>query len=111
MPERIDTSKYKNVFDNEEEFNRLNDLIIEAIQKFSDYRNGNLTYGEIMYVLESILDSMRESSEKDTKKQRIKGLNEPVSFSSLMSITSRMLETMLNKGSLSSEEHQFILKG
>ena len=43
---------YKNVFDDQNEFNKLNDLILGAIQDFSNYRKGNLTYGEIMFVLE-----------------------------------------------------------
>ena len=42
---------YKNVFDDQNEFNKLNDLLLGAIQDFSNYRKGNLTYGEIMFVL------------------------------------------------------------
>jgi len=56
MPE---LGSYKNVFDDQNEFNKLNDLVLGAIQEFSSYRKGNLTYGEIMFVLECILDSLR----------------------------------------------------
>ena len=52
---------FKNVFDDPEELEKLKGFILEGIQKFSAYRNGNLTYGEIMFVLECVLDSMRES--------------------------------------------------
>ena len=103
---------YKNVFDDPSEFNKLNDLVLAAIQEFSDYRKGNLTYGEIMFVLECILDSMRGSSEDDAEENpNIKGLEETPSFSLLLSITSRLVETMLKKGTISSEEEKFILHG
>jgi len=74
MPE---IGSYKNVFDDQNEFNKLNDLILAAIQDFSNYRKGNLTYGEIMFVLECVLDSLRGASEKDAQAgSKIKGLNE-----------------------------------
>ena len=58
---------YKNVFDDKNEFNKLQDFILEGIQHFSEYRKGNLTYGEIMYVMECVLDTFRGTSEKDAK--------------------------------------------
>jgi len=100
---------YKNVFDDPAEFNKLHDFILSAIQEFSDYRKGNLTYGEIMFVMECILDNMRGSSEKDAQSARIKGLNEAPTFTTLLSITSRLVETMLKKGMISSGEEAFIL--
>ncbi|NLP01777.1 MAG: hypothetical protein GX089_04720 [Fibrobacter sp.] len=102
---------YKNVFDDPAEFNKLHDFILSAIQEFSDYRKGNLTYGEIMFVMECILDNMRGSSEKDAQSARIKGLNEAPTFTTLLSITSRLVETMLKKGMISSGEEAFILHG
>ena len=76
---------YRNVFDDQNEFNKLNELILGAIQEFSDYRKGNLTYGEIMFVMECVLDSMRGSSEKDAKEvSNMKGLKEAPTFSSLL---------------------------
>lgn len=102
----------RNVFDDQEEFNKLNDLILGAIQEFSDARKGNLTYGEIMFVMECILDSLHSTSEKDAKTaQNIKGLEETPSFSSLLSITSRLLETMVEKNALTSREEAYILHG
>jgi len=102
---------YRNVFDDQNEFNKLNDLILGAIQEFSDYRQGNLTYGEIMFVLECILDHLRGTSEKDAQNTKIKGLTEAPSFSTLLTVTSRLVETMVKKGVLSSSDEAFILHG
>lgn len=103
---------YRNVFDDKEEFNKLHDLILGAIKQFSEYRQGNLTYGEIMFVMECILDDLRGSSEKDAlTHSRIKGLQEAPSFSTLLAITSRLIEKMLKKGIITSEEEAYILHG
>jgi len=103
---------YRNVFDDPKEFNKLNDLILGAIKQFSEYRQGNLTYGEIMFVMECILDTMRGSSEKDAQAHSvIKGLNQAPTFTSMISITSRLIETMLKKGYITSGEEAFILHG
>jgi hypothetical protein len=104
--------KYRNVFDDQEEFNKLNDLILGAIQEFSSYRKGNLTYGEIMFVMECILDSLRGSSEKDVKTTHpVKGLGESPTFSTLLHISSRLVERMVKKGIINSEDEAYILHG
>ena len=103
---------YRNVFDDPNEFNKLHDLVISAIQEFSDYRQGNLTYGEIMFVMECILDNLRGNSEKDAQATaKIKGINEAPTFTTLLAMTSRLVETMLKKGIISSGEEAFILHG
>lgn len=113
--QEIDMSElgsYRNVFDDPKEFNKLNDLILGAIQQFSEYRQGNLTYGEIMFVMECILDTMRGSSEKDAQAHHvIKGLREAPTFTNLFTVTSRLIETMLKKGIINSAEEAFILHG
>ncbi|NLW30591.1 MAG: hypothetical protein GXY77_03940 [Fibrobacter sp.] len=107
-----DIGSYKNVFDDPAEFNKLHDLILAAIQDFSNYRQGNLTYGEIMFVMECILDTLRGSSEKDAQAHtQIKGLHEAPNFTTLLSITSRLVEVVLKKGIISSEEEAYILHG
>lgn len=107
-----DIGSYKNVFDDPVEFNKLHDLILGAIQDFSNYRQGNLTYGEIMFVMECILDTLRGSSEKDAQAQvRIKGLRDAPSFTTLLSITSRLVEIALKKSIINSEEEAYILHG
>jgi hypothetical protein len=107
-----DLGSYKNVFDDQNEFNKLNDLILGAIQEFSEYRQGNLTYGEIMFVLECVLDSLRNTSEKEAHEiARLKGLSEAPSFTALLSVVTRLVETMVKKGVVTSSEESFILHG
>ncbi|MDR3011696.1 MAG: hypothetical protein LBU70_00580 [Chitinispirillales bacterium] len=100
---------YKNVFDDKQEFEKLHDLIIGAVQEFSVYRDGSLTYGEIMYVMECILDNMRGTSEKDAA-DVIPNIQSPT-FTALMAITARLVETMMKKGYFGSAEEVFILHG
>jgi hypothetical protein len=103
---------YKNVFDDKNEFNKLQDLILAGIQQFSDYRKGNLTYGEVMYVMECVLDTFRGHSEKDAKAlSKMKGLGEAPSFSTLLSITDRLVESLVKKGVITSGDEAFILHG
>ena len=104
---------YRNVFDDQNEFNKLNELILGAIQEFSDYRKGNLTYGEIMFVMECVLDSMRGSSEKDAKTstKNIKGIEQAPSFSLLLSVVSRLIERMVKKGAIDSGDEKYVLHG
>ncbi len=103
---------YRNVFDDANEFNKLHDLILGSIQEFSNYRQGNLTYGEIMFVMECILDNLRTGSEKDSQANvKIKGLNEAPTFTTLLSISSRLIETMVKKGMITTAEESYILHG
>ena len=103
---------YRNVFDDKNEFNRLKECILNGIGQFSEYRKGNLTYGEIMYVMECVLDDFRGHSEKDAKAlSKIKGLHEAPTFITLLSITSRLVEVMVKKGMIGSKEEAFILHG
>ncbi len=103
---------YKNVFDDRDEFNRLNDLILGSIQEFTDIRQGNVTYGEIMYVMECILDSLRNTSEKEAQKTAFaQSLGETPSFSHLLAVNSRLVETLLKNGKLSTSEELYVLYG
>jgi hypothetical protein len=99
----------KNVFDNKDEFEKMKGFILDGVQKFSDYRSGNLTYGEIMYVLECVLDSLRNTSEKQTKK--LKGFGRDISFSTLYEITGRCVERLVKKGIINSTDEKFIIHG
>ena len=100
----------RNVFDSKEEFEKMKGFILEGIQRFSDYRTGNLTYGEIMFVLECVLDSMRETSEKESQKN-IKHAGKLITFTSLLESTSRMVERLVKKGVLNSADEAFIIHG
>jgi len=101
----------KNAFDNKEEFEKLRSFIMEGIQKFSDYRKGNLTYGEIMFVLECVLDSMRDTSEKEAQKIRIKGLRGGIRFTSLVESYTRLVEVLVKKDMLGAKDEAYILHG
>ena len=101
---------YRNVFDDQNEFNKMHDLILGAVQEFSVYREGNLTYGEIMFVMECILDNMRGTSEKEAIGKNIAGLQSP-SFTTLLSVMSRLVETMVKKGMIGSSEEAYVLHG
>jgi hypothetical protein len=104
--------KYRNVFDDQDEFNKLNDLLLGAIQEFSTYRQGNLTYGEIMFVMECILDSLRGSSEKDAKaKAPARSMGKSVSFTTLLAVTSRLVERLVKKNVIASEDEAYVLHG
>ena len=104
--------KYNNVFDSPEEFQKLNNLLLNAIEEFTTYRDGNVTYGEIMYVMECILDSLRNISEDQAKKSEFsKSLGDKPSFSHLLAVNSRLVETLLKKKIINSDDELYILYG
>ncbi|OGJ86491.1 MAG: hypothetical protein A2487_14875 [Candidatus Raymondbacteria bacterium RifOxyC12_full_50_8] len=100
----------RNVFDDKEEFGKLRGFILEGIQKFSEYRKGNLTYGEIMYVMECVLENLRSTSETEGKKN-VKSFGKAVTFTSLLQVTGRAVERLVKKGLLSSSDEAYILHG
>jgi hypothetical protein len=100
----------RNVFDNKEEFEKLHSFIMEGIKHFSEYRAGNLTYGEIMFVLEAMLDGMRDTSEKRAKTS-VKGFGRDVTFTALYELVSRMVETLVKKGVLTTKNEAYIIHG
>ena len=103
---------YRNVFDDPAEFQKLNNLLLGAIEEFTEYRDGNVTYGEIMYVMECILDSLRNTSEQEAQKSKYsKSLGETPSFSHLLAVNSRMVETLLKKKLLDTDDELYILYG
>lgn len=99
----------RNVFDNKDEFEKLKGFILEGVQKFSEYRTGNLTYGEIMYVMECVLDSLRNTSEKQTRAG--KGFGRDVSFTTLFEMTRRLVERSVKKGVMSTADEKYIIHG
>ena len=98
----------RNVFDNKDEFEKLKAFILEGVAKFSEYRSGNLTYVEIMYVMECVLDSLRNTSEKA---RQPKGFGRDISFTTLYEMTHRLVERMVKKGNLSSVDEKYIIHG
>lgn len=101
----------RNVFDSEEEFNRLRDTIMAAIDDFSDSRGGNVTYGEIMFVLESIVESFRQRCEGPDDDQTPESLSGITRLSQLRAVLGKTLELLVEKGIVSREEETHILSG
>lgn len=99
----------RNVFDSEEEFNRLRDTVMSAIDDFSESRGGNVTYGEIMFVLESIIESFRqrcEGPDDDSGPQSLEGMTR---VSQLRGVLGRTLLLLIEKGIISREEEIHLL--
>lgn len=104
--------KMNNVFDSKEEFDKLNGAFLKAIEEFKEYRQGNVTYGEIMYVLECVLDSLRNVSEKDAKMKRFTDIfGDAPSFTILLAAEARLIETLVKKKILSSQDESYVLYG
>jgi hypothetical protein len=104
--------KMNNVFDSKEEFEKLNGAFLRAIDDFKEYRQGNVTYGEIMYVLECVLDSLRNVSEKDARTKRFTDVfGDTPSFTVLLAAEARLIETLVKKKLLSSQDEAYVLYG
>lgn len=104
--------KLNNVFDDKEEFNKLYELFFKAIEDFKNYREGNVTYGEIMYVMECVLDSLRNISEKDARTRKFTDIfGDTPSFTVLLAAECRLIETLVKKKMLSSEDEAYVLYG
>jgi hypothetical protein len=101
-----------NVFDSKEEFDKLNGLFLKAIEDFKVYREGNVTYGEIMYVMECVLDSLRNVSEKDARTKKFTDIfGDSPSFTVLLAAECRLIETLVKKKMLSSQDEAYVLYG
>jgi len=104
--------KLNNVFDDKAEFDKLNGLFLKAIEDFKSYRNGNVTYGEVMYVMECVLDSLRNISEKDARSKKFTDIfGDAPSFTVLLAAECRLIETLVKKRILSSEDEDYVLYG
>jgi len=109
MPEK---QKMNNVFDSKEEFDKLNGMFLKAIEDFKEYRGGNVTYGEIMYVMECVLDSLRNISEKDSRAKRFTDVfGDTPSFTVLLAAECRLIETLVKKKIISSQDEAYVLYG
>lgn len=109
--EVLDTNNLQNVFDSKEEYQRFYDMVVGAIKNFTEYRQGKITYGEVMFVLESVLENIRRNSETKTKVKKIEGMVQTPTFSVLMSVNARLLDVLEKKGLLNSSEINDVLNG
>ena len=62
-------------------------------------------------MLECVLDSLRETSEKEAQKIRVKGLKGGIRFSTLLESYSRLVEIMVKKGQIDAKDEAYILHG
>ena len=99
----------RNVFDSEEEFNRLRDTVMSAIDDFSESRGGNVTYGEIMFVLESIVESFRQRCEGPDDGAEPTSIQDMTRVSQIRAVLGRTLQLLLEKGIISREEETHLL--
>jgi len=105
----LDINKLENVFDDKKEYDKFYSLITKAIQDFAGYREGRLTYGEVMFVLESILDDMRRSSENRAKIHKIENMKDAPTFTNMMQVTAKLLDILNSKDIVTSDELNYIL--
>jgi hypothetical protein len=104
--------RMNNVFDSKEEFDKLNGMFLRAIEDFKEYRGGNVTYGEIMYVMECVLDSLRNISERDARAKRFTDVfGDTPSFTVMLAAECRLIETLVKKKILSSQDEAYVLYG
>ena len=104
--------RMNNVFDSKEEFDKLNGMFLRAIEDFKEYRGGNVTYGEIMYVMECVLDSLRHVSERDARAKRFTDVfGDTPSFTVMLAAECRLIETLVKKKILSSQDEAYVLYG
>jgi len=95
----------KNIFDNEEEFDKLYSTIVETIEDYTESRKGNVTIGEIMFVLESILSELREKMEQETISTDIEWIHGNITFTRTITIMGKILKILEQKGIISEEEY------
>jgi hypothetical protein len=94
-----------NIFDNEDEFEKLYAAIVETIEDYTETRKGNVTIGEIMFVLESILSELREKMEQETDNVDVEWIHGNISFSRTITILGKILKILEQKGIISEEEY------
>lgn len=94
-----------NIFDNEEEFDKLYSMIIDTIEEYTESRKGNITIGEIMFVLESVLSELREKMEQDTKSIDADWMSGNITFARLITILGKVMKLLEQKGIITEEEY------
>jgi len=94
----------RNVFDNDEEFMRLRSAVMSAISEFSESRDGNVTYGEIMFVLESLVDELRTRCEDHAPSDEDVLLEKMTRVSQVRGVLGKALSLLVEKGILSEDE-------
>ncbi|MBN2209603.1 MAG: hypothetical protein JW759_09960 [Candidatus Coatesbacteria bacterium] len=99
----------RNVFDSEQEFNQLRDALMSAIDGFSESRGGNVTYGEIMFVLEAIIDEFGQRCEDSGGAPT--SIDKMTRVAHVRGVLARTLCLLTEKGIISKEEEAQLVSG
>ena len=100
----------KNVFDSEEEFMRLKGAVMAVIEEFAESRGGNVTYGEMMFVLESIVDELGQRCEASASAEPT-SIEKITRVSQVRGVLARMLHLLTEKGIINKEDESQLVSG
>ena len=103
--------KTRNVFDSEEEFATLRDAVMSTIDEFSAGRSGNVTYGEIMFVLQSIIDELEERCENHASPDGPTPIEKMTRMSHIRGVLARTVRLLTEKGIISKDEESQLVSG
>ncbi|MBN1592632.1 MAG: hypothetical protein JW941_05225 [Candidatus Coatesbacteria bacterium] len=101
----------RNVFDSEKEFNRLRDAVISSIDEFSESRGGNVTYGEIIFVLESIIEEFGSRCDPSEASGESVPIDKMTRASQLRFVLAEVIHLLSEKGIISREEEEDLCYG
>lgn len=101
----------RNVFDSEEEFTRLRGAVMAAIEEFAESRGGNVTYGEMMFVLESIIDELGQRCEGNASGAAPTSIEKMTRVSHVRGVLARTLHLLTEKGIISKKEESQLISG
>ncbi len=101
----------RNVFDSEEEFTRLRGAMMSTIDGFAVSRGGNVTYGEIMFVLESIIDELSTHCKSPDSEGKRPSIEKMTRVSQIRGVMARALHLLTEKGIISNEEEVQLVSG
>jgi len=100
-----------NVFDSEEEFAHLRGAVMSTIEEFSAGRGGNVTYGEIMFVLQSIIDEFEQRCENHASPDGPTSIDKMTRVSHIRGVLSRTVRLLTEKGIISKDEEGQLISG
>ncbi len=101
----------RNVFDSDEEFMRLRGAVMAAIDEFAESRGGNVTYGEMIFVLEAVTDEFRQLCEDPASAEEPTSIDKMVHASQIRGVLTRILRLLAEKGIISIEEESQLVSG
>ena len=82
-----------------------------TIDEFSESRGGNVTYGEIMFVLESIIDELGARCESSDLQDGPTPVDKMTRVSQIRGVMAKTLHLLTEKGIISKEEEAQLVSG